>query len=225
MNISEAKQLLKAAEFANDTVIFEGVHGIGKSDVVKQYAKEANYFCQELFLSMMDTGDLIGIPRTKTIGTSTVTTWAEPDWFQAITDAAFPQVVRISDLVFADADFSEVVRTACESSHIDRAELNTLYSSHYDLVNDTLHLVSKESRVSASSGRRAVLFLDELNRSNLDVRQATLQLILNKELHSHKLPYIDGKCTIIVSAINPSDLYQVDELDAALLDRFMQAIL
>jgi len=223
MNIQETIHVLRAADMANDTALLEGVHGIGKSDIVKQYAKESGYFCQELFLSMMDTGDLIGIPRTATVGTSTITTWAEPDWFQAIMDAAFPQVNRLSDIEFEDVKFSEFVESKVNDM-LTRTELNTLYSEFYDLPNDKLHIVAKDSTVSCKKGKRSVLFLDELNRSNLDVRQATLQLILNKELHSHKLPYIKGQCTVIVAAINPSDDYQVDEMDPALLDRFLQAV-
>lgn len=109
MNISEAKQLLKAAESANDTVIFEGVHGIGKSDVVKQYAKESNYFCQELFLSMMDVGDLLGIPRTVLAGASMVTVWAEPVWFKRIKDAAWPEELELDALHFVDPVFRTFV--------------------------------------------------------------------------------------------------------------------
>lgn len=220
MTINELQHIISAADMANDSVIIESVHGAGKSDSVKQYARESNMFCRELFLSMMDTGDMIGIPRTRQIGSSTVTVWAEPDWFQQITDEAFPQLNHVSDLAFTDDKFREFVLSH-HTKEISRSELNSLYAKFYDLVDDRLYVVQKDSTVSSSRGRRSVLFLDELNRSNLDVRQAALQLILNKELHSHKLPYVNGKCTLIVAAINPADQYQVDELDAALLDRFL----
>lgn len=225
MNIKELQSVFQAADQANDSVIVESVHGVGKSDAVKQFAREHNYYCRELFLSMMDTGDLIGIPRQKQIGTSTITVWAEPDWFQQIVDEAFPQINRMSDLVISDNQFAEYLRSVHHHEEISRTQLNDIYSNHYDLTNDRLHVIAKDSTVYSSKGRRSVLFLDELNRSNLDVRQAALQLILNKELHSHKLPYINGKCTLIVAAINPADIYQVDELDDALLDRFLHVTL
>lgn len=220
MTLTEFPHVLKAAEMANDTVIVESLHGIGKSDSIKQFAEMQNYHLEELFLSMMDTGDLIGIPRTKQIGTSTITAWAEPDWFQRITDAAFPQIVRISDLAFTDATFGEHLHSSYKHEEITRTELNSMYARFYDLPDDRLHLVSRTSTVSCAKSRKSILFLDELNRSNLDVRQASLQLVLNKEIHCHKLPYVNGEPTFIVAAINPSDLYQVDELDAALLNRF-----
>lgn len=220
MTLSEFPYVLKAAEQANDTVIVESLHGIGKSDSIKQFATSQNYHLEELFLSMMDTGDLIGIPRTKQIGTSTITAWAEPDWFQRITDAAFPQLVRVSDLSFTDPSFAEHLHASYKHEEISRTELNSMYARFYDLPDDRLHLVSRDSTLRCAKSRKSVLFLDELNRSNLDVRQASLQLVLNKEIHCHKLPYVNGEPTFIVAAINPSDLYQVDELDAALLNRF-----
>lgn len=220
MNINEFKHVLKAAELANDTVLVESLHGIGKSDMVHEFARDQDYHIEDLFLSMLDVGDLLGIPRTKQVGTSTITAWAEPDWFQRITDAAFPQLVRVSDLSFTDASFAEHLHTAHKHAEITRTELNTMYAHFYDLPDDRLHLVTRTSTVACARSRKSVLFLDELNRSNLDVRQASLQLVLNKEIHCHKLPYVNGEPTFIVAAINPSDLYQVDELDAALLNRF-----
>ena len=225
MNITQFQHVLKAADLANDSVIVESLHGIGKSDSVKQFAKEHDYHLEELFLSMLDTGDLMGIPRTQVVGTSTITTWAEPDFFQRITDAAFPQINKVSDLVFEDKSFEEFFYDNFSGKEITRTELNPLYCKHYDLVANRLQLVSKDSTVYSIRGKRSILFLDELNRSNLDVRQAALQLILNKELHSHKLPFIKGECTIITAAINPADEYQVDELDPALLDRFLHVTL
>ena len=224
MNINDLKLIFTAADLANDAIIIESLHGIGKSDSVHQFATEQNYFCQDLFLSMMDESDLLGMPRVRMVGTETTTVWAAPDFFVRIIDEAFPQINRISDLVFTDEKFQEFV-LATHKDTISRSDLNTLYAQFFNVVDDKLYVTMKNSCVYNKTGRRSVLFLDELNRSALGVRQAALQLILNKELHSHKLPYINGKCTIIIAAINPSDIYQVDELDDALLDRFLHVTL
>lgn len=67
-------------------------------------------------------------------------------------------------------------------------------------------------------GQKCVLFLDELNRARLDVRQSALQLVLSKQIHQHQLP----KDTLVIAAVNPEDGdYQVSELDEALKDRFV----
>jgi len=80
--------------------------------------------------------------------------------------------------------------------------------------------------VAAREGKRCILFLDELNRAQTEVRQASLQLVLDKQIHEHTLPktVVNGVAfdTFVIAAINPADgFYQVDELDPALLDRFL----
>lgn len=160
MDIQTAKEIIKAAAIADDTVIMEGLHGIGKSNVVKQFAKENGYHIEELFLSHQEVGDLIGIPHTIENDGITVTTWSMPIWMQRILKAA-------------------------------------------------------------AQGIPTVLFLDELNRAPIDVRQSALQLVLERQIHEHILPTVNGQRTLVVAAINPADEYQVDELDPALLDRFL----
>lgn len=73
---------------------------------------------------------------------------------------------------------------------------------------------------ASAQGKHCLLFLDELARAPLEVRQAALQLVLDRRIHEHHLPEIDGLKTLVVAADNPADQYQTDELDPALLDRF-----
>lgn len=110
MNINDIKKIIKAAAKADDTVLMFGKHGIGKSNIVKQFSKENGYHHVELFLSMMDVGDLLGIPKTTSIGGSVITTWAEPDWFQQIKDTAWPKELEIDSLDFIDKSFEVFVK-------------------------------------------------------------------------------------------------------------------
>jgi len=160
MDIQFAKMVIKAAAKADDTVIMEGPHGIGKSAIVKQFAKENGYHIEELFLSHQEVGDLIGIPHTIEIDGNTITTWSKPIWLQRMEKKAAARIPTI-------------------------------------------------------------LFLDELNRAPIDVRQSALQLVLERQIHEHILPIVEDQRTMVVAAINPADDYQVDELDPALLDRFL----
>lgn len=160
MNISDSKLILAAARVADDCVIMEGVHGIGKSEVVADFATTEGLHIEPLFLSNQEVGDLIGNPKTVERDGVTITTWSIPAW---------------------------------------------------------LHRMNKK----AEQGIPTVLFLDELNRAPLDVRQSALQLILERKIHEHSLPVVNGERTMVVAAINPADDYQVDELDPALIDRFL----
>lgn len=77
-------------------------------------------------------------------------------------------------------------------------------------------------REASERGQHCVLHLDELNRAEPDVRQAALQLVLEGKIHEHELPILDGQKTFIIASINPSDdIYDVYELDPALIDRFL----
>lgn len=158
--IKIAYDVLKVAFMAEDAVLLEGPHGIGKSQIVEQFSNDNKMHMFPLFLSTQETGDLIGIPNDTVIEGEVVTTWSKPTWL-------------------------------------------------------------KEMELMAAKGIHCVLFLDELNRAPLDVRQSALQLVLEGKIHEHQLPVVNGVKTLVVSAINPADDYQVQELDPALLDRFL----
>lgn len=78
-------------------------------------------------------------------------------------------------------------------------------------------------REASKQGKHCILHLDELNRvEDTAVLQAALQLILEGKIHEHELPVLDGQKTFIVGSVNPADdIYDVHELDPALLDRFL----
>ena len=155
MRISKMKAIFELAHLSNDTVRLIGKHGIGKSQIVEEFAKEKNYHIETLFLSQNEVADLIGIP----VQENGITYWSKPIW---------------------------------------------------------LHRMEEANK----NGKHCVLFLDELSRAPLEVRQASLQLVLEGRIHEHYLPVKDGLKTLIIAADNPTEDYDVFELDPALLDRF-----
>jgi hypothetical protein len=62
----------------NKPVLLRGRHGIGKSEVVYQIAKDLEMPVVERRASQMTEGDLIGLPKTD----GDVTSFCPPDWFQ-----------------------------------------------------------------------------------------------------------------------------------------------
>lgn len=158
VSISDIMPIIELCDNNKISLCIDGDHGIGKTDIVKQYAKDRGMHIEVLQLSQKDIGDLLGIPNiiTNEDGTSH-TEWAPPIYFENIINAK-------------------------------------------------------------KMGKKSVLFLDELNRGHKDVRQASLQLLLDKQLATHILP----RDTLVIAAVNPSNgKYQVDELDPALLNRLM----
>lgn len=76
MNIKEFKEVLPYAFEAGLSVIVHGQHGIGKSQVVKQFAKENGLEFIDRRLSQMEAGDLIGLPDVS----GDVTQYKTPSW-------------------------------------------------------------------------------------------------------------------------------------------------
>ncbi len=222
MNASNTKLMLKYAYNADDSVLLNGKHGIGKTSVIKQFAKENNMYLETLILSLKDPSDLLGNPYIDHSETHKRTQFAEPDWFQKIVDKAWPIQCVWNDLEFTDLDFEKFVKTQVDTDDIIyRKTLNEIYCKYYKKDSSELELTKEQYNISCKKSQNSILFLDELNRALLDTRNCSLQLVLEKELHTHKLPFIKGKRTFICAAINPPELYQTDELDIALLDRFI----
>ncbi len=68
-------------------------------------------------------------------------------------------------------------------------------------------------------GEKGILFLDELNRANIEVQQAAFELVLDRRLNCKSLP--DG--WRVVTAINDNTaVYRVQNMEAALLSRFYE---
>lgn len=220
MNIKAIYSLIAEADRVGHVPLIESKHGLGKSTIVAKYAADQELHFEPLMLSLLDTGDLLGIPRTENIGGQLTTTWAAPTWYSRIVDAAWATNMDIADLVFHDETFGKFV-TKSYPDTIGRSELNQAFCDFYNKRNNMLHIL-RQDKVGYTKAQRSVLFLDEKNRAAPDILNASLQLILDKRLNDHILPTVNGQDTLIVSAINPADGdYTVSEFDPALLDRFV----
>jgi hypothetical protein len=146
------KTFLKVVPFitaVKKPVLIRGRHGLGKSEMVYQYAKAANLKVVERRASQMTEGDLIGLPSIE--GNST--RFNPPDWF----------------------------KDCCDNGRI--------------------------------------LFLDEVDRATLEVRQGIFELTDSRKLNGHTL----HNDTLIFAAVNGGAhgaQYQVGEMDPAELDRW-----
>ena len=110
MDIETAKEIIVAAAIADDTVIIEGVHGIGKSGIVKQFATENNYHIETLFLSHQEVGDITGIPKMIEKNGSPVTIWSMPIWLQRMHLTVWPNSIEMDDIIFHDKEFEKYVK-------------------------------------------------------------------------------------------------------------------
>ena len=130
-------------------VLIRGRHGIGKSELVYQTAKDLGLPVVERRASQMTEGDLLGLPKVE----KGVTKWLAPEW----------------------------LHTACNQA--------------------------------------VVLFLDEVDRATMEVRQGIFELCDSRKIAGQKL----HPDTLIFAAVNGGEhgaQYQVGEMDPAELDRY-----
>lgn len=76
MNIKQLKTALPFAFKVNVAVMVHGLHGIGKSQSIKQYCDENGLEFVDRRLSQMESGDLLGLPDLS----GDTTTFKTPDW-------------------------------------------------------------------------------------------------------------------------------------------------
>lgn len=158
VNIDVAYQLMKLYALAGKPVLLRANHGIGKSAIVYDFAREINRKVVERRLSQMSEGDLTGIP-------SKITYTFDGKTYE-VTEFAPPKFIL------------EAVLEPC------------------------------------------ILFLDEIDRAILELRQAAFQIMDSKAFNGIKL----HPDTIVIAAINggpnSNDSYQVSNMDPAELSRY-----
>ena len=101
MNISNMPGIFKIAHESEAAVKMVGRHGIGKTQIVKQFGKEYNFHVEVLQLPLMEEGDLMGIPVTEERHGAKITTWAKPVWVQRIdqaTEKGIPSIIFLDEL-------------------------------------------------------------------------------------------------------------------------------
>jgi hypothetical protein len=205
------------------TLLVWGEAGIGKSETVKAVSKQLGIGFRDLRLSQLEATDLIGMPRKEEVYPCVY------DW----------QIPGASPELLAKRFSRSQLRRYIEMNHPDKAgpdPISTLEAALHLVREGTRYWGLRDFRTVYATpdwfpevGTHGILLLDEIGRSQDDVRQAVFQLILDRQMHNLYLP--EG--WIIVAATNPSDdlstsgsTYTVDPLDdKAFLDRFLHVAL
>lgn len=191
-----------------------GEAGIGKSETVKRVSRKLGIGFIDLRLGQLETADLIGIPRPEKVYPSPYDQGPQASIDQK--NARFSQQKLLWHIrqnhpeIAEDKNLNAVLKNA-----IALVEKNFSYMIDFRSVYSTPDWFPPPHS-------HGILFLDELNRSASDVRQAIFQLILDREMHGLQLP----PGWIIISANNPdSDEEQAYDVEAfddpAFLSRFL----
>ena len=100
-------------------VLLRGRHGVGKSEVVYQTAKELSLPVVERRASQMTEGDLLGLPSTN----GNVTSWNPPDWFKAACDE--PVVLFLDEIDRATTEVRQGIFELTDSRKLNGHRLHS----------------------------------------------------------------------------------------------------
>lgn len=141
-------------------LMVEGDHGIGKSDGARQLAEAMNLPLVDMRLSLMEAGDLIGLPEFVT------RPFSDSKKEQAYIDDLTKSLAGVEG-----REAANIVASAIATKWGKRGETRFAPPSWLIDVGERPH----------------ILFLDEMNRAKPEVEQASFQLILDRNINGHYL--------------------------------------
>lgn len=203
------KQAITLCMKAGITPFVWGKHGLGKSSIVKQIAAEGNMGFIDMRCSQMEASDLRGLPDRQD-GRTTYLPPAE----MPVGDMRQEQILEALLQPFLAGG---------ELPLAFKAKAGNLEERHNELLG-FIETDIQARRVYDQTLKRlqprfehGIIFLDELNRAQDDVQQASFQFVLDREIGQYRLP----PGWSVVTAGNYNEGYQVSGFtDPAFLDRF-----
>lgn len=195
MTISEAREAMKGCLEVDDPearapILLRGDHGIGKSDLVKQIAREYGYSDDQIIdirASLMVEGDLIGMPEDSSFADFLV------EGVTALTDGysgAFPEWVN---------------------------SVGEMFEDRFDIRDFTRW--KPPEWLKRAQEEPVVLFFDEVDRAMMTVRQGLFQLTGSREVYGTEL-HPDTVVFGAINGGEEVTDYMVGEMDPAELDRW-----
>lgn len=96
-NIADTIRIIDATP-EDQAVLLEGIHGIGKSECIKDHYKALGYKFIVLFLGQLsDAGDVLGLPDRLDVGGVKKTVFCPPEWWPTGADVEDAKIVLFLD--------------------------------------------------------------------------------------------------------------------------------
>ena len=206
-NIAECKRLSKRIMLTNLltndysialTPLLSGKHGIGKSQVAKQIAKDLDGICITIEGGTLKEGEITGIPYQYR---------NENDEIQF----KFLPYYVVDRIQKAERLLNKEIKVEDNLDIILNGDENK-YS-----INE-LSFEEKIDLITAKKVKPVIIFFDEINRTDNAVFRELMNIILTRTINGYRLPW----WVFIIAAMNPStqnSMYATNEIDPAQLDR------
>ncbi|MCQ2966844.1 MAG: MoxR family ATPase [Alphaproteobacteria bacterium] len=129
-------------------------------------------------------------------------------------------VIHVSQIEPADFTGLYKVNKFGKTDNCQPSWLPFMEGTTFKKLKEGNELSEEEIKTLLSGGvineKGGIVFLDEVNRGHEDIRQAMYQLINERKMHTFTLP----SNYTIVAAANPTNGYETQEFDKALVNRF-----
>lgn len=183
------------------TPLLSGKHGIGKSQVAKNIARDLNGTVMVIEGGTLKEGEITGIPY---------------QYKNARGDIEFrflPYYV-VQRIQKAEQFLSNKTTGACTLDDILNGEENIHATCD-------LSFSQKVELIRSGQIKPVILFFDEINRTDTAVFRELMNIILTRTVNGYRFPW----WVFIIAAMNPStqtSMYATNEMDPAQLDRFIK---
>lgn len=213
------------------TPLIVGQHGIGKSQIVHEIANNINGYCFIIEGASIGEKEVSGLPfaaptsngstevrYVKHYVVNTIYNLEKFYYSKAVKEGFLNGFVKIEEkesgeVVLHEGEKTTTIMTA--EGAVVAGEDNRYKFGEY------LSPSTKFKLVESGEVKPVVLFIDELNRTEVMIQKELMNIILNKNVSGYNLPWF---CNI-VAAINPcsqNSSYATNEMDPAQLDRFLK---
>lgn len=208
IDIQDAKRIVKRILLSNLiadksiylTPLLSGPHGIGKSTVIHEIAKELHGVAITVDGGQLKEGEITGLPYQ----------YSDKDGNVSFRFLPHYSVKRIQ----------EREKRIYLKSHPDR-DSHLFQDIHNPYARNNLSADEKIKKILSGEIQPVIFFLDEINRTEMGVYKELRNLLLNRSINGYVFPW----WVFFVGARNPStssSYYQTIDRDPAQLDRFIK---
>lgn len=213
------------------TPMLNGAHGIGKSQIIRQVAKDMNGYCYTVEGGSLKEGEITGLPFAQQNGDGSSEVrfikyyainkiWQLEKYYYEL--AKTTGFLNGSVKLIVDDEGNETLvengKSQLVKTPVDKVEAGE--DNKYKF-GDELSPQTKLQLIESGEIKPVILFVDELNRTEQQTMKELMNIILNKSVNGYDLPWFVS----VVSAVNPcsqNSTYATNELDDAQLDRFLK---
>lgn len=238
-SILESARYLKRAALMNFsanndlyiTIMLNGQHGIGKSQVIKQVAKDLGGYFFIIDGSTLAEGDISGLPLVHTNEDNSKEV-------RFIKHEVLSKIARLEKQYYMKATRNGFLNGTVKLEELEDGTQYLIYDDKKVLIRNPIDRIEagEENRykfgeqlpgdiklklIESGEVKPGILFIDELNRAENQTMKQLMNFLLNKTMNGYDLPWWVNIC----AAVNPcsqNSTYSTNELDPAQLDRFLK---